>query len=201
MKKQILLLFLIAVFHAFSLSAGIPGKYEIIVPHVPPAERSKTQVTLVEVFAFDCGHCFNFNKNMLPKLESKFGDKIKFMAKPIGWRGHDPGRLYFIAEEKGKGHQVMMMIFDLIFEKGLGRQMFERDKLQFVAKLNGLTQEYNTLMDDPRIVRKMNESVQYAGIRNINSTPTIVIEDVLIPERTFSNIVKIVNAILIDPVD
>ena len=120
--------------------------------------------------------------------------------RPIGWRGHDPGRLYFIAEEQGKGDKVIEMIFDFVHEKGLGRSMFTRDKLRFVAKLNGLSNEFKTRMDDPNIIQKMKASAEYAEKRNITSTPTIVIENVLKAERDFNNLSTIINSLLKDPV-
>lgn len=200
MKIKILSFIMIGLMLPFFALAEIPGQYKMIVPHIPPQAGSLDKVNLAEVFAFDCGHCYNFNRDTLPKLKKKFGKKLVVSPKPIGWRGHDPGRLYFIAEKQGKGDKVMMMIFDLIFEKGLGKQMFSRDKLQFVARAHGLTDAYKAGMDSPEIVQKMNASVQYAQQRNINSTPTLIIEDVMIVDRNFSNLVTVINALLKEPV-
>ena len=200
MKKMLLLIGLVALFLTPSAFSQIPGKYEIIVPHRPPPQNSLDQVRIYEVFAFDCGHCYEFFQNQYPRLKKKFGNKIKIFKRPIGWRGHDPGRLYFIAEEKGKGDKVIAMIFDFMHEKGLGNSMYTRDKLQFVAKLNGLEDDFKKRMDDPAIVRKMNQSVEYSDRRDIDSTPTIVIENAIKPNRTFDNLVTIINALLKDPV-
>ena len=200
MKKTFLLIGLIALFLPPNVFSQIPGDYEPIVPHRPPKQHSLNQVRIFEVFAFDCIHCYRFFQNTYPKLKKKFGDKVKFYKRPIGWRGHDPGRLYFIAAEKGKGDEVIAMIFDFVHEKGLGKSMFTRDKLQFVAKLNGLEDDFKTRMDDPAIVSKMNRSVEYADKRNIDSTPTIVIENGIKANRTYGNLVTIINALLMDPV-
>jgi predicted DsbA family dithiol-disulfide isomerase len=152
------------------------------------------------VLAFDCDHCYQFYRTTYPKLKKKFGNKINIVIRPIGWRGHDPGRLYFIAQRKRKGEQVMATIFDFIHEKGLGKQMYDRDMLQFVAKLNGLSNEFKTMMDDKEIVDKMNESVRWSESRNINSTPTLVIENALIVKRDYFNLVTVINALLKVPV-
>ncbi len=200
MKKRLITIAFTLLIIPATIFANIPGNYELIVPQIPPPAGSLDKVTLVEVFAFDCIHCYHFNKDMLPKLKSKFGNKLEFLAKPIGWRGHDPGRLMFIAEEKGKGHEVMMTIFQMVFDYGLGEQMFTRDKLQFVAQKHGLSKEFKTMMDSPQITNKMNQSVQYAQTKNINSTPTLVIEESLIPLRQYSNLVLIINSLLKNPV-
>jgi len=190
MKTKILAGIIFLFLLSFSSYADIPGKFEVIVPQIPPPERSLDKVRLAEVFAFDCIHCYHFNRDMLPELKKKFGDKLEFFAKPIGWRGHDPGRLFFIAEEKGKGHEVLLTIFHLIFEGGLREQMFQRDKLQFVARKHDLIDEFKSLMDSPRIISKMNASVQYAVSRNINSTPVLIIENSIKPLRQFDNLVR-----------
>ncbi len=95
----------------------------------------------------------------------------------------------------------MSMIFEFLFDKGLGREMFKKDKLQFVAQLNGLKKEFDTLMDDPKIVKKMEDSIQYSKEKKIDSTPTLVIENAIIPERDYANLVTIINALLKEPVN
>lgn len=201
MKKSLLTITVALILLPASLLADIPGDYKLVVPQIPPALRSLDKVKLAEVFAFDCVHCYYFNRDMMPELKAKFGDKLELVPKPIGWRGHDPGRLYFIAEEKGKGHDVMMSIFQMVFDYGLGEQMFTRDKLQFVARKHGLEKEFKSLMDEPRIVGKMNRSIQYSQLKNVDSTPTLIIEDSIIPVRHYSNLVLIINSLLKNPVN
>ncbi|MCP4752972.1 MAG: thioredoxin domain-containing protein [Proteobacteria bacterium] len=200
MKRKAIWVVVLACLVPLSGFSAIPGKYDMVVPHMPPRAHSLDRVVIKEIFSFDCGHCYVFHKKQLPKLKKKFGDKIKFVPQPIGWRGHDPGRLYFVARQKGKGNQVINMIFAFIHDKGLGRGMYNRDKLKFVAKLNGLSKEFETMMDDPQIVKKMTESVRYSKSRKINSTPTLVIEDVMMVDRSFANLVTIINALLKEPV-
>jgi predicted DsbA family dithiol-disulfide isomerase len=183
-----------------SLQAKLPGDYQIIVPYTAPAEHSLDRVTIHEVFAFDCPHCYTFHKHTRKALAEKFKEKVHFISQPIGWRGHDPGRLYFIAEKFGKGDAVILMIFDFVFDKGLGLGMYQRDKLQFVARLIGLSEEFKTMMDDPEIIDAMNRSVAFSRERGIESTPTLVMEGVLIPSRQYDNLVTIINALLKDPV-
>ena len=71
-----------------------------------------------------------------------------------------------------------------------GRQVLHHNRLSAADKR----------MDDPAIVRKMNQSVEYSDRRDIDSTPTIVIENAIKPNRTFDNLVTIINALLKDPV-
>jgi len=199
-KIQRLVWLCVALFLPMVGLAALPGDYKVIFPFKAPEARSLDRVTIHEVFAFDCPHCYDFHKNEYAALKKKFKNKIDFVLQPIGWRGHDPGRLYFIAQQNGKAEPVLMMIFDFIFEKGLGREMFTRDKLQFVARMNDLTEEFEAKMDAPEIVDMMNKSVQFANERKIDATPTLVIEKVLIADRKYSNLVTIINSLLKEPV-
>jgi len=200
MIKRNLLIAILLLFVPMAGFSAIPGKYEVQIPFSPPAARSLDQVTVHVVFAFDCGHCYNFHRSQQKALKRKFGNKLRLINQPIGWRGENPGRLYFIAEEEGKGEAVLMTIFDLLFNKGLGVEMFKRDKLQFVAQMNGLTEQFKSRMDSPEIVGKMRKSMNYAKERKIDSTPTVVIENVIFAERDLGNLTTIINALLKKPV-
>ena len=205
MKKTVLYLAttFLALIIAFPSSgfAEIEGRYELLVtpPKMPPQAGSLKQVTIHEVFSFACPHCYNLNRK-LPQLRKKFGNKIKIIPVPIGWNGYDPGKLLYIAEEKGKGDEVKDMIFDFYHIRGLGKAMYSRDKLQFVAKRVGLTSEFNKRMDDPKIVKKMNAGIQFAKNFKIDSTPTLVIEGALKTSADYDNLVLIINSLLKNPV-
>ncbi len=183
-----------------TVSAKHPGEYKLIIPFQAPPLHSMEQVVIHEVFSFNCGHCFNFHSKIKPRLKEKFGDNIKFKPQPIGWGGHDPGRLYFIAKKKGKGEEVISTIFDLVFNNGLGKSVFQRDKLQFVAKYNDLTKEFKEMMDSPEIIKEMNQSVQYADSKQIHETPTLIIGEGMVPHRNYDNLVLIINSLLKKPV-
>ena len=80
------------------------------------AGHSLDMVTVHYVFAFSCPHCHHFNP-VLNQLKAQFGDKIKIIGVPMPWGGDDPGRLYLLAEKRGKGDEVKDMLFDFIHEK------------------------------------------------------------------------------------
>jgi thiol:disulfide interchange protein DsbA len=199
MKTKLSVLLVSFLMLPLVVNAQIKGVFELVPPATPPAAGSLDQVEIVEVFSFGCGHCYNLNRE-LPALKKRFGNKIKLSSNPIGWQGHDPGRLYYIAEEKGKGEKVKDMIFDFIHVKGIGGRMYSRDKLKFVAKLNNLTKEFETRMDDPKIVSRMNKSVSYAKEKQITGTPTLVIEGVIKASGDVHNLALIINSLLKKPV-
>jgi len=178
----------------------IKGKFEILAPAIAPAEHSLDQVEIVEVFSFACGYCYKLNKK-LPELKKRFGNKIKLISQPTGWNGMDPGRLFFIAEEKGKGVKVKDMIFDFYHAKGLGGSMYTRDKLQFVARLTGLHGDFKKRMDDPKIVAQMNQSMAYAQEKQVTGTPTLIIQGMIKASGDINNLGVIINSLLKNPVN
>ncbi|MDT8447671.1 MAG: DsbA family protein [bacterium] len=182
---------------------ALDGHYEPIPPAVAPKAHSLKQVTVHEVFFFGCPHCYELHKQ-LPALQAEFGNRLKLVSVPIGWGGHDPGRLLLIARRKGpeKEHEVKEMIFNFVHDKGLGKSMFTRDKLQFVAKLTGLSAEFETQMDDPKIVAQMNDGVAYAQAKGVESTPTLVIQDsIKVVGADVANLRKVINSLLVEPVN
>ena len=189
---------MVALIPAFGM-AQIKGKWEPIIPNVPPKVHSLDQVRIYEVFSFGCPHCYHLNEK-LPQLKKRFGNKIKLIPMPIGWQGVNPGRLYFIAEEKGKGEAVKAMIFDFYHQKGLEDAIYSKDKLQYVARFNGLSNEFKTRMEAPDIVKKMNDSMQFARDKGVQSTPTLIIEGALKTHGDIQNLTLIINSLLKDPV-
>lgn len=202
MAKRLLSLALAVVTFATIAVAELPGKYELIIPNIPPSEHSLDKVNITEFFSFTCGHCYNFHKNA-KKLKEKFGDKIQITPNPVGWYGDNPGRLYFIGKKFGKGELVIDQIFNFVFEQSLeniGQKIFQREMLKNVALITGLTKEFNTYMDDPEIIKSMNASIETAKNFNIHSTPTIVIEGAIKTSGNIENLERIINALLKNPV-
>ncbi len=198
MKRSLLFFLLIVTLLPISLTAAIPGRYKLVVPSSPPPRNSLEKVKIVEVFSFGCGHCLDFNEKVYPKLKKKYGNKLEFTGIPIGWDGHDPGRFYYIAKENGKGHDVMMDLFHTIITAGLGKTVFkDRKQIQKIAVRHNLTKEFSTKMDSLNIIEQMVEGVNYAKDKGIRSTPTLVIENSIIPlSLSYSNLVKIIDALL-----
>ncbi len=198
MKKQTLLILIVLFTLPLSAIAGVKGVFETLEGKAPKA-GSLDVVTIHEVFAFSCPHCAHFNQE-IPALKKHFGKKIKFVGHPVGWAGHDPGRLYFIAVDLGKEEAVKDMIFDFFHEKGLGDMVYQRERLKYVARFNGMLDEFEAKMDDPKYVKAMENSVQFAKDKKVESTPTLVVEGVFKTHGDPANLKMIINSLLKNPV-
>lgn len=202
MAKRLLLLFLALASYASIALADLPGNYEIIIPNIPPREHSLDKVRLTEFFSVTCGHCYNFHRSS-HILKEKFGDKLEIIPNPVGWYGKDPGRLYYIGKRFGKGKQVLDTIFSFVFDQSIeniGQKIFQRDMLKNVALVAGLSEEFDTYMDDPEIVIQMDEAVLNAEDFNVHATPTIVIEGSIKTSGNIENLIEIINSLLKRPV-
>lgn len=180
--------------------ANLPGKYDVIIPNIPPTAKSLDKVHIDEVFSFTCPHCKDLNKQ-IPLIEKVFDGKVKISARPIGWVGQNPGRLFYIGMEKEKGQQVKDRIFSFVFDQNLGDQINEKTILKNVAILEGLSKDFDTMMEDPRIIKKMKDGMALADYAKIESTPTLIIEGVLTTSGDLKNLFEILNSLLKDPVD
>ncbi|OGG95116.1 MAG: hypothetical protein A2508_07770 [Candidatus Lambdaproteobacteria bacterium RIFOXYD12_FULL_49_8] len=201
-KKLVFSLLGLALVGSVALADGLDGQYEVVAPLVAPPAHSLDKVIIHEVFYFGCPHCFELNK-VLPTFAKTYGKRVELISVPIGWSGPDPGRLLMIARQKGhdKEMEVKNMILSFTHEKGLGKAMFTRDKLQFVAKLTGLSREFETLMDDPVIVKQMDDAMAFAKEKGVESTPTLILQgSVKVVGNDLVNLKKVLNSMLKEPV-
>jgi len=203
MKRLFFTLAVAGLLFGSTAQAGeLKGHYTVTPPMVEPALHSQDKVVIHEVFYFGCPHCFHLHQEF-PKFLAKFGDKVQVISVPIGWSGPDPGRLMMIGRLIGpeKEEAIKSMIFDFVHAKGLGKSLFSRDKLQFVAKLNNLEKEFHTQMDSPKVVQMMNEAMQYAKDKNVQNTPTLIVGDsIMVEGADLDNLALVVNSLLKEPV-
>jgi len=57
----------------------------------------------------------------MPQLLKKYGDKVEIIYIPINFRGQSTKSVeaYLIAEEMGKGDEMLNALFDANFDKGM----------------------------------------------------------------------------------
>ena len=196
--KLKLLLILVLLF-ATNAVAQIPGKFDVVPPSVAPMPHTFDTVEIDEVFSFTCPHCYEFHKQV-GMLKAVFGSKLKINSRPIGWGGHNPGKLYFAGKSLGKGERVKTRIFQFVFDQRFGKNIHSIGLLKNIAMLEGFGNKFDALMNAPKIIQTMQESAKFAESYQIDSTPTIVVEGILITPGNVPNLVGIINALLKDPI-
>lgn len=197
--KALSLFLISALLLSTSALAEIKGVYKKLPGKKLPKAASYNKVVIHEYFSFGCGHCFHLHEQ-LPALKAYFGDKLEVVGVPVALAGEEPGRLYYIALQNGKEEAVKDMIFQFIHVKKFGQMMYQRDKLQFVAKLNKLTSQYDTLKDDPAITAEVLAGRDYFLKYEFQGTPTVVIEGSIQASGDVENLKRIINSLLKRPV-
>ena len=199
MKRILLLAFPLYMFWYGQCLAVIRGEYIVVVPHLPPPEHSLDRVHIDEIFSFTCLHCYRFHQK-IGTIRQAFGSKIEITSKPIGWSGQNPGRLFYIGEKMGKGDRIKDRIFKLVFEKDLALIIDQKMILKSVARLEGISREFEDLIDDPMIVRQMRDGKDLAKTAGITKTPSLLIENVIVTSTDIENLFLIINSLLKEPV-
>jgi thiol:disulfide interchange protein DsbA len=136
---------------------------------------AKERIEVVEVFAYSCNHCFNF-ETYLDQFEKSKADYIDFKKMPVvfndAYKTH--ARIYYTAESLGnldvmhkKVFKAMHLdrkslideneIYQLFAEQGISKQ-------QFLSRFRSFTVE-----------SKVNRAQRLTSKYKIRSTPTIVI--------------------------
>ncbi len=199
MKKRYLLFILMGIILIpWNAVGSIPGKYKVIPPFSIPKANSYKKVKIYEVFAFYCKHCYDFISIVEPKLKKKYGDRIEIIHYSKGSISNYPGKLYYIANQKGKGDQAMRTIFEMIHKQGLNSKVvYSKKGTKMIAKLLGLEQDFQALENSFGIEARVKEGIDFADCRHISHVPTVVIEGSIIPKREFSNICNIVDSLLL----
>ena len=199
MKRILLFCFLLYIVWPGQCPAVIRGEYSVVVPHKPPPEHSLDRVHVDEIFSFTCPHCFRFHQQ-IDTIRQIFGEKIKITSIPIGWSGQNPGRLFYIGEKLGKGDRIKDRIFKLVFEKDLALVIDQRMILKNVARQEGIAREFDLLINDPGIIKRMQDGTDLAKFAGITRTPSLLIENVIITSTNIENLFLIINSLLKEPV-
>ena len=182
-----------------------PGEYDIAISYRAnpiPKKNSLDSVELTEVFSFTCPHCNRFRME-LAKLQKLFGDKLIVTSYPIGWVGHNPGKLYYMALEKSQemAEKVKDDIFDSIFLANMGNAINDPNILIFIAQEHGLAEGFEQKLNSKAIETKMKHGLTYIKDFNVTSTPTIFLQDAIKLTGDPKNLAKIINYLLVQQVD
>ena len=196
MKNKLLLILAFSFLLPLTSFGAIPGKYEV-VGKIPKA-KSLDVVEIREIFSFTCPHCNDFNKK-IPTLKRRFGDKIKIIGHPIAWVGPNPAKLYYVAVLKGVHEEVKDFIFSAVFDSGI-QNINDLKILSFIANQFNINKDFQNLIDDPKIEDALKSGKEYAKLKKVTSTPTIIIQDGLKMHGDIENISVIINSLLKQPV-
>ncbi|MCF1428981.1 MAG: thiol:disulfide interchange protein DsbA/DsbL [Shewanella sp.] len=172
MKKTMLLvaalLMLPLMSNATDFKEGV--HYKVINPGPGSA---KPEIT--EFFSFYCGHCFNFQKNVVPVIKKTLPKGVTFDQTHVEFLGGPMGELmsqaYAIAKQLGVLDKIEPALFSAIHEK---RQSFNKlDDIRNLFIANGVSGKdfdaaANSFMVNSQVA-KMRKDTENAGIQGVPS--------------------------------
>ena len=164
-----------------------------------PWQAEPGTIEVVEVFAYTCGHCDQFQP-LLAAWKRKAGKDVRLRPLPAAY---DPGdalaRGFFAAEAMGRLGQVHQALFDAIHRDyrlpARGTSIGEvRD---FLAARGLDAGRVQAAMTSPATDAKMNAAREFAVRSGIRSTPTLIINGKYrVQGRTLQDSLRIADALV-----
>ena len=184
---------------AFAQSAPVEGVDYERIPDGQPWQADRGTIEVVEVFAYTCGHCDQFQP-MLDAWKRKAPKDVRLRLLPAAY---DPGdalaRGFFAAESLGKLAQVHQPLFDAIHRSyalpANGTSIGEvRD---FLAARGLDAGKVQAAMTSPATDAKMNAAREFAVRSGIRGTPTLIINGKYrVQGRTLQDNLRIADALI-----
>lgn len=162
-----------------------------------PIGNEAAPVTMIEYAALTCSHCRDFWKWELPKLKSQYIDtgKVKLIYRDFPIDPDGVGLLFAsVARCAGKDKYVGMVDdmftrqYDLLTSASQGGAMAV---LAEIGEKHGLTKDQILTCIDhqPELKASINKSQADGSAKGVKSTPSVFINDEMVTNPTWENIV------------
>ena len=154
------------------------------------------KVKIIEFLNFGCSHCNDLRKNM-PQLLKKYGGKVEIIYIPINFRGQSTKSVeaYLIAEEMGKGDEMLNALFEAWFQKRMDI-MESTIAIETVAASIGLGADFNQKLESEAMKNAALYNFRLANDYKIDGTPSVYINGEFQGDYSITNLDKVVGALL-----
>ncbi len=138
-----------------------------------PVEKAE-KVVVVEFLSFYCGNCYQFNRYK-HALEEKYGDRLRFVYKPIVWgeQSIKTAEAYILAERYGLGEEFADALFAAKFEEG--RNISDLSVIIQVGRSVGLGDDWVKALEAGEARKEAESNRQLAAEVGVRETPTLVV--------------------------
>ena len=151
------------------------NKHYRIISTAENMSAEQQRIEVVEVFAYSCNHCFNF-ETYLDQFEKSKADYIDFKKMPVvfndAYKTH--ARIYYTAESLGNLDVMHRKIFKAMH---LDRKSLtdENEIYQLFAEQGISKQQFLSRFRSFTVESKVNRAQRLTSKYKIRSTPTMVI--------------------------
>ncbi len=193
-----ILLFVLGPIYYGLFSIGTPSskanaKFKILKTQPFLHERGK--VKMIVFFDFYSPECYEFEKNVVSKLKTKFGNRLEvnFVGYPLSPDSYIPTEAYEIAKSLGKGDEMRKKLFEAYLD---GKDIKNISLILNISKSIGLDEKYTLMLNNTRFERTQ-YNIAFGQGYGIKTLPYVVLDGQVIPtELTESNLEKVINYLL-----
>ena len=150
-------------------------KHYRILPLAENVRIENDKVEVLEVFAYSCNHCFNFETS-LEQFEKNKANYINFVRMPVvyseAYKMH--ARIYYTAESLGKLNSMHLEVFKAI-HLNRKRLMNEKEIYELFEKHGVSKNQFESRFRSFTVESKLNRAERLTKKYKIRSTPTLVI--------------------------
>ena len=157
---------------------------KISFDNVPTKGAKDAQVTVVEYSDFQCPFCKR-GKDMLPDILKEYDGKVKISFKQLPLQIHNWAMKASIASlcAYEQGNDKFWAFHDEIFDNQNKIKLDNADETftAYAKKIGLNTKEFDKCIASPETAAKVQEEVKEARSIGVNSTPTFVVEGMIVP--------------------
>ncbi len=157
---------------------------KISFDNVPTKGAKDAQVTVVEYSDFQCPFCKR-GKDMLPDILKEYDGKVKISFKQLPLQIHNWAMKASIASlcAYEQGNDKFWAFHDEIFDNQNKIKLDNADETftAYAKKIGLNTKEFDKCIASPETAAKVQEEVKEAQSIGVSSTPTFVIEGMIVP--------------------
>jgi len=157
---------------------------KISFDNVPTKGAKDAQVTVVEYSDFQCPFCKR-GKDMLPNILKQYDGKVKISYKQLPLQIHDWAMKASIASlcAYEQGNDKFWAFHDEIFDNQSKINLANADETftGYAKKIGLNTKKFKQCLGSKEIAAKVNQEMKEAQAIGVSSTPTFVIEGMIVP--------------------
>jgi len=170
---------------------------QISLKNVPVKGNKDAKVTVVEYSDFQCPFCKRAS-SMIPVLMKDYGDKISFYYKQLPLPNHDWSKSAAIAAlcAYNQGNQKFWDFHDsLFYNQGQISTSNAQDKFKEFAKNIGLdVPKFESCVNSEETKPVVEEQFQEAQKLGLNSTPTFIVDGIIVPGADLNGIKNAIDS-------
>ena len=202
MKVLLSLLLLLSAPGALAATAGaaagpVEGRDYVRV-EAGPWQPVDGKIEVVEVFAYTCPHCADFEP-ILSAWARKLPDDVSFRYLPAAFDPRDAyARGFFVAEQAGAVGRTHAALFQAIHQDGLLARNATINELAWFYGQHGLDQaQARAAMASPQVDALMRRAYEWARANRLPGTPALVVDGrYLVTPRTHADALRIVDELI-----